>query len=362
MNSERCIIWGAGYCGGIALEAYGRDSVLCFADTDSNNVGTTRWGKEIISYDEMIRRTRGTRIHIIAASEDYKNEMKRRLEEEGIEDYDLFTPECAKDIIEDRRHGISPLEKKYLGNSTALLHPELERFHNIHKDQRIFLVGNGPSLRIEDLDRLYENGEISFGFNGIHVVFDNTKWRPNYYGIADFYGYQINKEYIDSVPGIHFFWDLFSYITDVKSKTKQYYFHYIRNGYSTDDMPDFSEDASKGLYLGYSVTYDIGLQMAAYMGTPEIYLIGMDHFQPNKKGHDGNHFQGYLNKGNIAADLEKMTFYSMKKSQKGYDTGKVQKAYERAEKYSKSHGIRIYNATRGGRLEVFERVDFDAIF
>ena len=41
MNSERCIIWGAGYCGGIALEAYGRDSVLCFADTDSNNVVQT---------------------------------------------------------------------------------------------------------------------------------------------------------------------------------------------------------------------------------------------------------------------------------------------------------------------------------
>ena len=28
----------------------------------------------------------------------------------------------------------------------------------------------------------------------------------------------------------------------------------------------------------------------------------------------------------------------------------------------KSNGIKIYNATRGGALEVFERVDFDSLF
>ena len=37
-------------------------------------------------------------------------------------------------------------------------------------------------------------------------------------------------------------------------------------------------------------------------------------------------------------------------------------AYKSAKKYADSHGIRIYNATRGGKLEVFERIDFDSLF
>ena len=37
-------------------------------------------------------------------------------------------------------------------------------------------------------------------------------------------------------------------------------------------------------------------------------------------------------------------------------------AYRAAEEMSYKRGIRIYNATRGGKLETFERVDFDEIF
>ena len=40
----------------------------------------------------------------------------------------------------------------------------------------------------------------------------------------------------------------------------------------------------------------------------------------------------------------------------------ITKAYEIAEQYSREHGFRIYNATRGGALEVFERVNFDDLF
>ena len=37
-------------------------------------------------------------------------------------------------------------------------------------------------------------------------------------------------------------------------------------------------------------------------------------------------------------------------------------AYECARKYADMHGIKIYNATRGGNLNVFERVCFDSLF
>lgn len=38
------------------------------------------------------------------------------------------------------------------------------------------------------------------------------------------------------------------------------------------------------------------------------------------------------------------------------------RAYKSARLYAENHGIKIYNATRGGELEVFERVNFDDIF
>ena len=36
-------------------------------------------------------------------------------------------------------------------------------------------------------------------------------------------------------------------------------------------------------------------------------------------------------------------------------------AYKVAKQYADDHNIKIYNATRGGKLEVFERVDLDDI-
>ena len=36
--------------------------------------------------------------------------------------------------------------------------------------------------------------------------------------------------------------------------------------------------------------------------------------------------------------------------------------YKMAKEYCANHGMKIYNGTRGGKLEVFERVDFDSLF
>jgi hypothetical protein len=41
---------------------------------------------------------------------------------------------------------------------------------------------------------------------------------------------------------------------------------------------------------------------------------------------------------------------------------KMSKAYATAKKYADNKEIKIYNATRGGHLEEFERINFDDIF
>lgn len=51
-----------------------------------------------------------------------------------------------------------------------------------------------------------------------------------------------------------------------------------------------------------------------------------------------------------------------KKKKHAAATWEMDIAYEYAQKFAKENNIHIFNATRGGHLEVFERVAFDSLF
>ena len=120
----------------------------------------------------------------------------------------------------------------------------------------------------------------------------------------------------------------------------QYHKHYE---YFYDRLPKFSDDFSKRSYAGSTVTYAC-LQLAVYMGFKEIYLLGVDFSSGDIKNSKYAHFH-------IEEELVAVCF----KRQVGA-------AYISAKRYADQHGIKIYNATRGGELEVFTRVDFDTLF
>ena len=50
--------------------------------------------------------------------------------------------------------------------------------------RRAWIVGNGPSLNETPLDLL--RGEISFGMNGIWMLYKRLRWRPTHYYMVDF--------------------------------------------------------------------------------------------------------------------------------------------------------------------------------
>ena len=57
----------------------------------------------------------------------------------------------------------------------------LTAYKGKYAGKRCFLIGNGPSLRAEDLTKLHESGEVTFAFNRIYNIFDKTPWRPTFY-------------------------------------------------------------------------------------------------------------------------------------------------------------------------------------
>lgn len=105
----------------------------------------------------------------------------------------------------------------------------------------------------------------------------------------------------------------------------------------------FSNDFSNVVYSGATVVYAC-LQLAVYMGAKQIYLLGCDFSFSSNLGAKENHCCGPAN-----------PTYT-------FNFEFVKKAYECAKRETEKMGVKIYNATRGGKLEVFDRVNFDSLF
>ena len=229
--------------------------------------------------------------------------------------------------------------------------PLIERFKDRHKNQRIFIVCTGPSLRIEDLEKLAEEHEVCMSMNNVFRVFEQIKWRPNYYFAADVTCLKyMKKEIISMDVDNKFISDLDMSFYDDSIPDNIYKFH-SRFEDRNKIKRTFSEDIPTWVSTSFdSITYTC-MQFAVYMGAKEIILVGCDNsFNTENSKKKESHFIDNYYKGlpqNVNCYVNKECILN---------------AYRCAKEYADSHGIKIYNATRGGELEVFERVDFDSLF
>jgi 6-hydroxymethylpterin diphosphokinase MptE-like len=236
---------------------------------------------------------------------------------------------------------------------------ELAQFHNRFQGQRCFIIGNGPSLNKHDLSLL--EGEYSFGVNSFYYKTRESGFRPTFYVVEDS---SVMKENIEEVRAYEAPYKFFPTIYKrLHPKTPNTFFFEMNRGFYERTSPNyavprFSTDASNVLYCGQSVTY-INLQLAFFMGFTEVYLLGMDFDYVIPKSHkrtgdvllsdtdDPNHFhKDYFGKGKTWKDpkLERVLM--------NYRQADI--AYSAVER-------KIYNATVGGKLEVFDRVDYDKL-
>lgn len=226
--------------------------------------------------------------------------------------------------------------------------PLLEKFKGIHRGKRCFIVATGPSLRMGDLDKLHQNHELTISVNGIFTAFEKTRWRPDYYIASDKNVTRIRKkELLQADIRAKFIADTAWEFETVEEQPNLYCWHVMLK-WVNGEPPEFSEDFSRGGFLGYTITYEGALQLAVYMGFTEIYLLGTDCSKSD--GVKTRHFSA-----DYYTPEEKNANYSLRLDD-------ILLSYQAAKKYADAHGIKIYNATRGGELEVFERVDFDSLF
>ena len=228
-------------------------------------------------------------------------------------------------------------------------------YRNRYAGRRCFLIGNGPSLRASDLTALHRRGEICFGFNRIYHIFPETPWRPDFYLCQDeklLRGSLAEVRTLDLpvkfIPIEHrWYHDL-----SVKDAV---YFHLIHQEQGTPEAYRFSENPTKGLYNASTCLYSAA-QLAVYMGFETLYLLGVDH-----RFHISQDDRGRVTVDEAAKDYFTDAYNPDRASLNIPNLDRSTRTFQAMGLHCDARGVSVYNATRGGCLEVFPRADLDAL-
>ncbi len=235
---------------------------------------------------------------------------------------------------------------------------KLLQLKGAYQGKRCFIIGNGPSLTAQDLDML--TNEYTFASNRIFKIYEQTQWRPTFYCCQDSVVLEnIQPQLKGVIPQSK---TAFIAASQYKKCDKS-----IKETPNVVWMPlrfippkknrfVFSENAEKEIIEGLTVTYSC-IQLAVHMGFTEIYLLGVDH----------NYAIEFDEDGNVVSENKGLkNYFGGEENQKVVGTPpkviQMTRAFISANRYSQNGNFQIYNATRGGKLEVFKRVDFDGLF
>jgi len=241
---------------------------------------------------------------------------------------------------------------------------------NRHSDvKRCFVIGNGPSLKTQDLTRL--SGEICIAANSFFFHPDHRVVAPRYWCVADS-DYQAEKKnsldwlreleahstgatmlFNPSAAGVLKKYELF--------KDREIY--YISAGLNCNVPEEVILDLSRKINVGLCTVSSFSIPLAIYLGFREIYLIGCDanwhstgdnanlHFyetNPYFKHWDTNAASRQTMKLSIENEL--LSIHACFKS------------HRLIRDKALALGIKIYNATNGGCLDMYPRANYEHLF
>lgn len=300
----------------------------------------------------------------------------------------------------------------------------LESFMNKYDGERVFLIGNGPSLAETPLEKL--DDEYTVGMNKINHIYEDTDWRPTFYvlsqqrltrtnvkkfaqeniglGIPCFFN-SCHKNEFGNTGNIQYL-NIDTVING--SVDSEFNLHETPleevEEIDVENLYEFWSDDITEKVFSYHTMYCV-LQLVFYMGFDEIYLIGCDlgfeYHDPHmifQSGLDPLQFDrnsfDYIREAqrnedkNITASIINGIVYKLYKTPiyplinlctelvnyrntknhfnpdyrvKPKDERPVNEEIRRshlvARRIAKNKGINIYNATIGGELDVYPRVD-----
>jgi hypothetical protein len=252
--------------------------------------------------------------------------------------------------------------KNYINKDTKEILNRNAIFKNKHKNKRAFVIVNGPSLANQNIEILKD--DITFVVSGFfkHKVIEI--WQPTYYSILDksffdnsndsiSFFKQLNSKIKDTIYFIPLFRGFKSNLkNDLLPKEKTFYI-------ASSGIPDDNVDLTTVIQSFQSVS-SFALSQAIYMGCNPIYLLGFDHDYLANQGPDKHFYQG------ATIPNKESTYKTAISNMYPYDDimatcHKLWQNYRQLNVAASKKGIKIFNATKGGYLDVFERVEFESI-
>ena len=240
----------------------------------------------------------------------------------------------------------------------------LSTLRNRHEGERIFILGNGPSLLKCDLSKL--SGEHTFGVNKIYLLFPKIDWRPSYFTLLDWKMGEGIQGDLDQLEGVtKFFPERFRGILPADDDTYWYWPRAV--GTRIDDQ--FESDMVRGLPSRGTVLVT-AIQQAVHLGFRDIYLIGTDasYTIPEtviQSGPDRFKTGIKLNLESTADDDPNHfapTYFGKGSHWHDPNVSEMRRMFRIMRKGVERNGGRLINASVGGELEELERVEFDSLF
>lgn len=219
--------------------------------------------------------------------------------------------------------------------------------------RRCFVIGNGPSLKRLDLTKL--RNEVTIGSNGLFLIFKEMGFVPTIYTIEDRLVANERCHEADAISGTTKIYPVD--FRGVLADGPDTLWLNFRRAYRP--FPRFSERLDETVYWGGTVSF-LNLQIAFWLGCPQIYLIGFDHSYTipdsadvtgkviTSREDDPNHFHpDYFGRGYRWHDP---------------NVARMEDSYRLAQQHFLASGKKVMNATTGGKLEVFPRCSYDDLF
>ncbi|PZW43065.1 glycosyltransferase involved in cell wall biosynthesis [Humitalea rosea] len=213
-----------------------------------------------------------------------------------------------------------------------------------HAGETAWLVGNGPSVRIEDLDALA--GKLTFCFNRFHLAHDRTKLRASYTVSGDRQMIEdFGQEIVDRSGGTVF-------VADEHAPELLGGYIWVRQAAIYPSV--FSRRADHLVSPGGSSLY-VAMQLGYLMGVRNFYIYGADFEFRFEKTFANDPFRIASGEGNhFIAD------YRGGRPWCPPSLRDIGAGFHIARRVMEAEDGFVRNASRGGRLEMFAREEFDA--
>lgn len=236
-------------------------------------------------------------------------------------------------------------------------------FRDCHKGQRCFVVGNGPSLKKQDISPLANELTLVTNNFYFHSIISDA-WQPKYYFLSDpqyFDGYVTLDEFKAMTARIksatffvpHHARDFLEQSNALPLERTFYVAATGGTGKEWEKRPDLTT-----VTPGMQTVVQLAIMVAMYMGCSPIYLLGLDH---DWLSHGGNelHFYSEDEAENQPDGHVGEGYWTYLTLMQAMTT--MWEYYGMLDRVAQSEGIKIINCTRGGFLDVFKRQNYEKV-